>query len=64
MAMIDEEALKKQIRENNFSRLYLFYGEESYLKQQYVSRIIEKTTQESFRTFNLHTLSGKDTTLD
>ena len=54
MAMIDEEALKKQIRENSFSRLYLFYGEESYLKQQYVSRIIDKTTQESFRTFNLH----------
>lgn len=64
MAKIDEEALKKQIREKTFSNLYLFYGEESYLKQQYVSRIIKKTTDESFRAFNLHSLDGKNTTLD
>lgn len=64
MAIIDEEALKKQIRENKFSRLYLFYGEESYLKQQYINRIIDKTTDESFRAFNLHMLTGKDTSLD
>lgn len=64
MAMIDEDALKKQIREGQFARLYFFHGEESYLKQQYVNRIIEKTTDETFRAFNLHTLEGKDTTLD
>lgn len=64
MALIEEEALKKQIREGQFSRLYLFYGEESYLKQQYVTRITDKTTDESFRAFNLHILEGKDTTLD
>ena len=64
MAIIDEEVLKKQIREQKFSSLYLFYGEESYLKQQYVTKIIDKATDESFRTFNLHTLEGKDTTLD
>ncbi len=64
MSLANEEALKKQIREKEFSNLYLFYGEESYLKQQYVSRIIEKTTDENFRAFNLHNLEGKDTALD
>lgn len=64
MAAIGEEALKVQIREKSFSNLYLFYGEESYLKQQYVNRIIEKTTDEAFRAFNLHNLDGKNATLD
>lgn len=64
MAVLDEKSLSKCIRENEFASLYLFYGEESYLKQQYVSRIIEKTTQESLRAFNLHILDGKNTTLD
>lgn len=64
MAVIDEEALKKQIKEGKYSNLYLFYGEESYLKQQYVNRIADKLTDGAFKTFNLHILEGKDTTVD
>lgn len=64
MAIIDENALKAQIRSKEYSNIYLFYGEESYLKQLYINRIIDKTVDESFKTFNLHTIDGKDATLD
>ena len=31
--------LKKQIKENRLSRLYVFYGEEEYLKEYYIKKI-------------------------
>lgn len=64
MAVIDENALKVQLRSKEYSNIYLFYGEEGYLKQLYINRIIDKTVDESFKTFNLHTIEGKDATLD
>lgn len=64
MAKIDENGLKTQIRNKAFGNLYLFYGEESYLKQLYVNRIIDKTVNPSFSSFNLHNIEGKDATLD
>ncbi len=64
MATIDENGIKLQIRSKAYSNIYLFYGEESYLKQLYINRIIDKTVDESFKTFNLHTIDGKDATLD
>lgn len=64
MAKLDENGLKTQIRNKTYSNLYLFYGEESYLKQLYVNRIIDKTVNPSFSSFNLHNIEGKDATLD
>lgn len=64
MAIIDESGIKTQIRSKTYSNVYLFYGEESYLKQLYINRIIDRTVDESFKTFNLHTVDGKDATLD
>ncbi|MGN0464428.1 MAG: DNA polymerase III subunit delta [Acutalibacteraceae bacterium] len=61
---MDESGLKTQIRNKTFSSVYLFYGEESYLKQLYINRIIDKTVNESFKSFNLHILDGKEATLD
>ena len=31
--------LKKQIKENNISGLYLFYGDEIYVKNTYLKRL-------------------------
>lgn len=64
MAIIDESGIKTQIRSKAYSNVYLFCGEESYLKQLYINRIIDRTVDESFKTFNLHTIDGKDATLD
>lgn len=64
MAKLDENGLKQQIRNKAYSNLYLFYGEESYLKQLYVNRIIDKTVNPAFSSFNLNNIEGKDATLD
>lgn len=64
LAEINEAQLRKQIKSGEPARAYLFYGEESYLKEYYVSQIREKTVDKAFETFNLHFFEGKDITLD
>lgn len=54
MPAVNESELKKQIKSGNFSRVYLIYGNESYLKHHYYNLLIKKTVDESFADFNLH----------
>lgn len=64
MAQFNEDALKKQIKSGEFSRIYLIYGNEGYLKQHYASLICDKTVSPDFADFNLKKLDGKDTGLN
>ena len=50
---MDIKALNQAISEKKFSNLYLFYGEEDYLKEFYINRIIHSVVDESFACFNL-----------
>ena len=45
--------LNRAITEKNFSNLYFFYGEEDYLKEFYINRIIQSVVDDSFACFNL-----------
>jgi DNA polymerase-3 subunit delta len=42
MAQIDEAALRKQIKAREFSRVYLLYGDDAYLKHFYANEIPKK----------------------
>lgn len=64
MAEIGEAQLKKQIKENSFENAYLIYGEESYLKEYYVSQLRERIVDKTFESFNYHFFDGKDISLD
>ncbi len=64
MALFNEESLKKQIKSGEFSRLYLIYGDEGYLKQHYANLICSKSVPKDFEDFNLKKLEGKDTSLN
>ena len=64
MAHFNEEALKKQIKSKEFSRLYIIYGNEGYLKQFYANAICSKAVDKDFEDFNLKKLDGKDTNLN
>ena len=64
MARFNEDALKKQIKAGEFSRIYLIYGNEGYLKQHYSNMICNKTVDKDFADFNLKKLDGKDTSLN
>ncbi len=58
MPSINEAELKKHIKADNFSRVYLIYGNESYLKRHYYNLLIKKAVDESFADFNLHIFSS------
>lgn len=47
------KALNRAITERNFSNLYFFYGEEDYLKEFYINRIIQSVVDDNFSCFNL-----------
>lgn len=64
MALIYESDLKKQIKENNMSNCYLFYGSEDYLKQFYANKICSKFVTPGSETFSLRKFDGKENTLD
>lgn len=64
MAVITEKELKQQIKSGSFANLYVFFGDESYLKNYYVSRICEKAVAKDFYDFNMHKFDGKNTAVD
>jgi DNA polymerase-3 subunit delta len=64
MAKLNESLLKEQIKNQNYSNAYLFYGEESYLKEFYIKQLKNKIVDPTFESFNFHKFDGKDTDLD
>ena len=56
--------LKKEIKSGDFKNAYLFYGEESYLKEYYANELKNKIVDKTFEAFNYHSFDGKDTELD
>ncbi|MBR3149303.1 MAG: DNA polymerase III subunit delta [Eubacterium sp.] len=61
MPKIGEKELKEQIKNEDFSPVYLIYGEESYLKEYYVGKLKSKLVDEAFADFNFHQYEGKNT---
>ncbi len=64
MAKLSEQQLKAQIKAGQYSNAYLIYGEESYLKEYYVSKLRSKLIDPAFEAFNYHSFDGKDSSLD
>lgn len=64
MGRIDESKLKEQIKSEAFSKAYFIYGDESYLKEFYVDRLVKKLVSGPLEVFNLHRYDGKQETLD
>lgn len=64
MAKLNEAQLREQIKSGNFSNAYLIYGEESYLKEHYISLLKKKLVDPVFESFNFHKFEGRDTALD
>ena len=56
--------LKKQIRENSIKNLYLFFGDESYIKEIYIKKFKELIPDGGFSDFNHIIIDEKDLTFD
>ena len=54
------QKLKQDIREGTIGTLYVFHGEETYLRDHYLRQMKEKLLPPGMEAFNCHTLSGKD----
>lgn len=53
------DALRQDLKEDTLRNLYIFYGEETYLLNNYLEQIKEKLVPAGFEEFNFHKLSGK-----
>lgn len=53
------QVLKKHLKEGNFSKVYLFYGEEEYLKDYYLKKFKESLVPSSSEMMNLSVIDGK-----
>ena len=51
--------LKNQLKNHNISPLYLFFGEEEYLKKNYIDKIRDEVPDNGFPEFNHIMLNGK-----
>ena len=54
------QKLKKDIKEGSIGTLYVFHGEEAYLRDFYLGQLKKKLLPAGMEEFNLHTLSGKE----
>lgn len=64
MAEFDEKSLKAHIKSGEFLPVYLVYGDEDYLKKNYVDTIVSKNVDPSFESFNYEKFDGKGLDLD
>ncbi len=57
--------VEKKLKENGLGRLYLLWGEEDYLKEQYIESIMKMAFPNGEREFNYHLIdSGKELDID
>ena len=54
------QKLKKDISAGTIGQLYVFHGEETYLRDYYLGAIKKKLLPPAMEEFNLHTLQGKE----
>lgn len=54
------QKLKADLSAGTVGCAYIFYGEESYLREYYLQELRKKLVPEGFEAFNYHALEGKD----
>ncbi|MBS4028088.1 MAG: DNA polymerase III subunit delta [Ignavibacteriales bacterium] len=58
------ERIFETLTKKKFSPVYIIYGEEHFLRQQFIMEVVNNATDESTRVFNLDVLQGNETPLD
>lgn len=52
--------LKKDLKENTLERLYVFFGEEVYLKELYIKKLLATVPDDGFEEFNKIIIDGRE----
>ena len=54
------QQLKRDIADDTLKNIYIFHGEETYLREYYLSAILKKLVPHGLEEFNFHRVEGKD----
>ncbi len=57
------DKLRAALKSGSVDRVYIFHGEESYLRQRYLEQLRELLVPAGFEEFNYHRLNGKGLTM-
>ena len=57
------QIFKADLAEGSIANAYIFYGEESYLREFYLGELRKKLVPAGFEEFNYHKLEGKEVTV-
>lgn len=60
----DVKEIRQDIKTEDFKRVYLIKGDESFLKQKYASLLADSVVPAGLEAFNVHKLKGEDTDPD
>ena len=58
------QAFKRALRDQTPGRLYLFHGEEAYLRDRYLEQLKQVLLPPGLEEFNLHAIQGKDCSVE
>lgn len=58
------QQLEKDLREKNYGMLYVFYGEEVFLRDQYLKHLKSALLEAGTEAFNFHEFDGKETSVE
>ncbi|MGN1015336.1 MAG: DNA polymerase III subunit delta [Butyricicoccus sp.] len=58
------DMLKRDLQCHEIGQLYLIGGEESYLKEHYLKRLLDEVLDDTFRDFNLEEFEGNSVSLE
>ena len=56
--------LKRALRDGSLKNLYLFHGEEAFLREYYLGHLKQVLLPPGLEDFNLHAAQGKDCSVD
>jgi DNA polymerase-3 subunit delta len=57
------DQLRAALKSGEIGRVYIFHGEETYLRQRYLEQLRERLVPAGFEEFNYHRLNGKGLTM-
>ncbi len=58
------QKLKSDLAAGSVGQVYIFYGEESYLREHYLKEVQKKLVPTGFEEFNFHRVAGKGLSMD
>ena len=64
MALLEEDGFAKLLKTDFTDHLFFLFGDDSYLKDYYCGRLVDKTVDESMKLFNYHVYQDDETSLE